>query len=114
MTLDLTAFEGLQHNWDGEDAIAPELETIENFRSIVSQLTWPEFDIFADNNGTMDIESAGEGKTTFHLSVGVSRYSMYVKLAGDERIVYYCDGMFGVDTFPVSEVQTVLDTLLNP
>lgn len=110
--LDLSAFEGLQHNWDGHDAIAPDLETIENFRSIAENLDWPSFDIYATPTGTLDLEN-DDTPDLFHLSVGLTRWDMYVRLYIDGQYVqtFTTGGVFSTDLFPFGEAQAALNSL---
>ena len=104
---DLTDFDNLQHNWDGQDAIAPDPEVIEYFRNVIDALTWPESDIYADVNGTMEIESINNASYVYHLSVGLLSYTMIFQVKGYEQITM--SGIIAEEPFPVEAAQVALD-----
>ena len=70
----------LADGWAGTGSRAPHSETLANFRLIVdSGLPIPSPHVFAEVHGTIDIEADGTPEAgRVHLSVGRTRYSMYV------------------------------------
>lgn len=80
---ELAEIEALVDGWCGPGSHAPHPETIANFRKIIDPgLPIPSPRIFAEAHGTVDVEVDRDPRGgRAHLSVGRTRYSMYVSPA---------------------------------